>query len=169
MQPGKAKSVGASIDAAVRGKLGRAQTMRLRKDNPDVFTLALLAAGRRIAEPEGRKNGRKPSPSTPSGTRRLTKPLRTHAEHIFTLLDYADVPFENNFAKRQIRAAVILRTNSQSNRSDRSAATQAILTSVYRTLKLRGLNPTKTIAHALRTYLTTGKLTPLPSETIGHG
>ena len=53
MQPGKAKSVGALIDAAVRGKLSRAQALRLCKDNPEVITLALLAAGQRIAELEG--------------------------------------------------------------------------------------------------------------------
>ncbi len=34
--------------------------------------------------------------------------------------------------------------------------------SVYRTLGLRGLNPTETIAHALKTYLTIGTLPPLP-------
>jgi len=34
--------------------------------------------------------------------------------------------------------------------------------SVYRTLKLRGLNPTNTIADALRTYVETGQLPPLP-------
>ena len=49
-------------------------------------------------------------------TRRLTQRLRKHAEHIFTFLDYADVPFENNFAERQIRPAVILRTTSPSTR-----------------------------------------------------
>ncbi len=102
-------------------------------------------------------------------TRRLTKRLPKYAEFIFTFLDYADVPFENNFAERQIRPAVILRKNSQSNRSDRGAATQAILMSVYRTLKLRGLNPTKTIADALRTYLTTGQLPPLPDTDIADG
>jgi len=96
-------------------------------------------------------------------TRRLTKRLRKHAEYIFTFLDYDDVPFDNNFAERQIRPAVILRKNSQSNRSDRGAATQAVLMSVYRTLKLRGLNPTKTITHALKTYLTTSQLPPLPA------
>ncbi len=31
-------------------------------------------------------------------TRRLTKRLRKHVDHIFTFLDYEDVPFENNFA-----------------------------------------------------------------------
>jgi transposase len=96
-------------------------------------------------------------------TRRLTKRLRKYAEYLFTFLDYADVAFENNFAERQIRPAVILRKNSQSNRSDRGAATQAVLMSVYRTLKLRGLNPTKTITNALKTYLTTTKLPPLPT------
>ncbi len=96
-------------------------------------------------------------------SRRLTKRLRRHAEYIFTFLDYDHVTFENNFAERQIRPAVILRKNSQSNRSDQGAATQAVLMSVYRTLRLRGLAPTKTIANALGTYLTTGQLPPLPA------
>jgi len=43
----------------------------------------------------------------------------------------------NNLAERQIRPAVILRKNSQSNRSEQGAVTQAVLMSVYRTLKLR--------------------------------
>jgi len=78
-------------------------------------------------------------------------------------LDYTDVPFENNFAERQTCLAVILRKSSQSNRSERATATQAVLMGVYRTLKLRGLTPTKTIADALKTYLTTGQLPPLPA------
>ncbi|MEE9296293.1 MAG: hypothetical protein V3W34_15210 [Phycisphaerae bacterium] len=74
MQPGKAKSVGALIDAAVRGELSRAQGLRLCKDHPEVITLALLAAGQRIAEQEARiveleshTQQSDPSPSTPSG------------------------------------------------------------------------------------------------------
>jgi len=106
---------------------------------------------------------------TDGDTRRLTKRLRKYAEYLFTFLDYDHVPFENNFAERQIRPAVILRKNSQSNRSDRGAATQAILMSVYRTLKLRGLNPTKTIAGALKNYVATGKLPPLPGTSIADG
>ena len=94
--------------------------------------------------------------------KRLTKRLRRYGEYIFTFLDYPYVPADNNFGERQIRPAVILRKNSQSNRSDRGAASQAVLMSVYRTLKLRGLNPTKTIADALKTYLLTGRLPPLP-------
>ena len=99
---------------------------------------------------------------TDADARRLTKRLRRYGEYVFTFLDYPYVPADNNFGERQIRPAVILRKNSQSNRSDRGAATQAVLMSVYRTLKLRGLNPTKTIADALKTYLTTGKLPQLP-------
>ena len=94
--------------------------------------------------------------------RRLTKRLRRYGEYIFTFLDYVYVPHDNNFGERQLRPAVILRKNSQSNRSDRGAATQSVLMSVYRTLKLRGLNPTKTIADGLKTYLMTGRLPALP-------
>ena len=97
-----------------------------------------------------------------SDTRRLTKRLRRYAEYIFTFLDYPYVTADNNFGERQIRPAVILRKNSQSNRSDHGAATQAVLMSVYRTLRLRSLDPTKTIVNALKTYLTTGQLPTLP-------
>ncbi len=100
--------------------------------------------------------------------RRITGRLRRYAEHLFTFLDYPHVPPDNNFAERQIRPAVILRKNSQSNRSDRGAATQAVLMSVYRTLRLRQLNPTETIAHALKTYLATGQLPPLPEPAIAE-
>jgi hypothetical protein len=64
---------------------------------------------------------------------------------------------------------VIIRKNSQSNRSDNGAAAQAILMTIYRTLKLRGLNPTQTIAQAQRTYLQTGKLPPFPEPSIANG
>ena len=80
-----------------------------------------------------------------------------------------EIPFENNFAERMIRPAVILRKNSQSNRSDRGAITQAVLMSVYRTLKLRHHDPLHTIAGALRTYLQTGQLPPLPPTIPADG
>ncbi len=81
--------------------------------------------------------------------RRLLKRLRRTGDHIFTFLDYPEIAFENNFAERQIRPAVILRKNSQSNRSDRGARTQAVLMSIYRTLHLRGHDPLQTISDAL--------------------
>jgi transposase len=101
--------------------------------------------------------------------RRLTKRLRRYGKYIFTFLNYDYVPYDNNFAERQIRPAVILRKNSQSNRSDRGAAMQSVLMSVYRTLRLRGLDPTQTIADALKTYLRTGTLPPLPQKTVAPG
>ncbi|HUU82527.1 MAG TPA: IS66 family transposase, partial [Phycisphaerae bacterium] len=100
---------------------------------------------------------------------RLAKRLRKHWDHLFTFLDKPEVPFENNLAERQIRPAVILRKNSQSNRSEQGAATQAILMSIYRTLRLRGLDPTRTIAAALKTYLETGQLPPLPDPVAANG
>ena len=47
----------------------------------------------------------------------------------------ADVPADNSFGERRIRPAVIQRKNGQSKRSDRGAATEAMLTSIYRTLR----------------------------------
>lgn len=64
---------------------------------------------------------------------------------------------------------MILRKNSQSNRSDRGARTQAVLMSVYRTLRLRGHDPLRTIADALRTHLTTGQLPSLPVASAADG
>ena len=100
---------------------------------------------------------------------RLAKRLRKHWDHLFTFLDKPEVLFENNFAERMIRPAVILRKNSQSNRSEQGAATQAVLMSIYRTLRMRGHDPTKTIAAALKTYLETGRLPPLPDLITANG
>ncbi len=100
---------------------------------------------------------------------RLARRLARHRDHLLTFLHKPDVPADNNHAERQIRPAVIIRKNSQSNRSDNGAATQAILMSIYRTLHLRGLNPTQTIAQALRTYLKTGQLPPFPEPPTANG
>jgi uncharacterized protein (UPF0297 family) len=64
---------------------------------------------------------------------------------------------------------VIIRKNSQCNRSQRGAHTQALLMSVYRTLKQRGHPPIETMTHAIRTYLTTGQLPPLPPMAAAGG
>jgi len=42
------------------------------------------------------------------------------------------------------------------------------LMSVYRTLKLRGLAPTKTIADALKSYVATGNIPPLQDEAAAR-
>jgi hypothetical protein len=67
-----------------------------------------------------------------------------------------------NHGERAIRPAVIIRKNTHGNRSQRGADCQAVLMSIYRTLKQRGHNPLQTITHALIEYVTTGKVPALP-------
>ena len=102
------------------------------------------------------------TPWKDSQAKRLLKRFRRHREHLFTFLDDPAVPADNNHGERAIRPAVIIRKNSYGNRSQRGADTQAVLMSIYRTLKQRGHDPLATITNALTEYLTTGKLPPLP-------
>lgn len=76
MQPGTATSVEGLIDAVVRGELDEAHALRLCTECPELVTLALLAAGKRIAEQgkmiaglQAHHEGPAASPSTPSGMR----------------------------------------------------------------------------------------------------
>ena len=101
--------------------------------------------------------------------RRLLKRMRRYQDFLFAFLDYEQVPADNNHAEREIRPAVIIRKNCLCNRSDAGANTQAILMSVYRTLKLRGLHPLSTIVNALKAYVRTGELPPLPDGDIVLG
>jgi len=94
--------------------------------------------------------------------RRLIKRLRRHQNELFTFLDQADVPFDNNHGERSIRPAVIIWKNSYANRSHRGADAQAVLMTIFRTLKQRGHDLMETVTHALKIYLTTGQVPPLP-------
>jgi hypothetical protein len=96
--------------------------------------------------------------------RRLIKRLRRYRDDLFRLLDRPEVPFDNNYAERAIRPAVIIRKNSYRNRSERGADAQAVLMSVDRTLQQRGHAPLKTVGEALTTDLSTGQLPPLPPK-----
>lgn len=102
------------------------------------------------------------TPWNDSQAQRLLKRFRRHRHHLFTFLDDPAVPFDNNHGERAIRPAVIIRKNTYGNRSQRGADTQAVLMSIYRTLKQRGHDPLSTITKALSEYLTNGKLPPLP-------
>ena len=101
--------------------------------------------------------------------RRLVKRLRRHVSELFTFLDHPDVPSDNNHGERQIRPAVIARKNSYANGSEDGARIQAVLMSVFRTLKQRGYNPVSTTIDAVRAYLQTGKLPPLPKPNTENG
>jgi transposase len=101
-----------------------------------------------------------------SQARRLVKRLRRHLDDLFTFVDQPGVPFDNNAAERAIRPAVIIRKNSYGNRSERGADVQAVLMSVFRTLKQRGHDPLQTVVQSLAIYLRTGQLPPLPDAKI---
>ena len=102
-------------------------------------------------------------------SRRLIQRLKRHRHELFTFRAHADVPFDNNLAERAIHPAVIIRKNSYCNRSERGADIQAVLMSIYRTLTQRGHPFLETITQALRTYITTGQLPPLPAKNTGFG
>jgi transposase len=101
--------------------------------------------------------------------RRLVKRLRRHRLELLTFLDVVGVPPDNNHGEREIRPAVIMRKNSYANGSPEGATTQAALMSIFRTLKRRGHDPIRTVINALRTYLKTGHLPPLPSKITTNG
>jgi transposase len=102
-------------------------------------------------------------------TNRLGKRISKYRDQLFTFLDFPEVPSNNNHDERQIRVGVIMRKNILCNRSDNGAKTQGALMSIYRTLKMRGHDPTATIAAALRELLKTGKLPPLPGKVVAEG
>ena len=108
------------------------------------------------------------TPWADTQAKRLIKRFRRHQDELFTFLEQPDVPFDNNLAERSIRPAVILRKNSNGNRSHQGADTQAILMSVFFTLKKRGHNPVAVIRDALTEYLETGQLPPLPEKIAAN-
>src|SRR5512135_43908 len=101
--------------------------------------------------------------------RRLVKRLRRHEAELFTFLDHPEVPFDNNHSERILRPAVIVRKNSYANGSESGAETQAVLMSVFRTLKQRGHNPVSAVVNAVRTSLESGQLPPLPGAATAAG
>jgi DNA-directed RNA polymerase subunit N (RpoN/RPB10) len=100
---------------------------------------------------------------------RLSARVRKYSDGMFTFLIEENVDHTNNHAEREIRPAVIMRKVIQQNRSDRGAHTQEVLMSVFRTLKLRGHDPMKTVVSALSDYLITGTLPPLPVVKLSDG
>jgi len=116
-----------------------------------------------------RLDGLMMAPWRNANAERLLGRLERYREALFTFLDHPQVPSDNNHAERQIRPAVIMRKNSPCNRSEQGANVQAIMMSVYRTLKLRGLDPLDTIVAALRQHVSTGTLPPLPPASCSNG
>jgi transposase len=102
---------------------------------------------------------------THSHAQRLAKRLVKYGAELLTFVEFEGVPSSNNHAEREVRPAVLMRKASYGNQSEAGATTRAVLMTVFRTLKNRGLDPLPTLTDALRTYTTTGTLPPLP-ETV---
>jgi transposase len=133
--------------------------LRLSKRRRELTADRFAARRRRL---EGRLRGLLAEPWEERHARRLVKRLRRHVSELFTFLDHPEVPSDNNHGERQIRPAVLVRKNSYANGSEEGAETQAVLMSVFRTLKQRGHNPVSVTIEAVRTALETGKLPTLP-------
>jgi transposase len=134
-----------------------------RKDlSPERFAARRQRLGERLHELLAR-------PWEQRHARRLVKRLRRHEAELLTFLDHPAVPSDNNHAERQIRPAVMVRKNSYANGSDDGAETQSVLMSVFRTLKQRGHNPVSAVLDAVRAYLRTGQLPPLPAKVAEGG
>ncbi len=129
------------------------------------------------AGPRGLRPGAVPQPDSPdrrsapsAGAARVGRwsrradreRLYRHQDSLFTFLDYPEIPRENNLAERMIRPVVIIRKNSQGNRSEHGAAVQAILTTMFQTFERRGHDPIETVVAALRDSVRTGSLPELP-------
>lgn len=98
---------------------------------------------------------------------RLAKRMAKYGNEMLTFMWYDDVASDNNTAERAIRPAVMIRKMSYANQSEQGATTQAVLMSVFRTLKLRKLHPIETILNALADYNRSGCLPKLPKNTSG--
>lgn len=90
--------------------------------------------------------------------------MHKYGTELLTFLWDDAIPADNNVAERAIRPAVLIRKNSYANQSDRGALTQALLMTVYRTLRQRALDPLATVLDALRHSAHTSNLPPLPSQ-----
>src|SRR5262249_19692054 len=141
-------------------------SIRLSKGRKELSPESFASRRRRL---DARLNELLEHPWEQRHARRLLKRLRRHRTELFTFLDHPEVPSDNNHAERQIRPAVIARKNSYANGSEDGAETQAILMSVFRTLKQRGHNPVSAVCTAVRTYLQTDKMPPIPGPIAEVG
>ena len=142
------------------------ESIRLSKRRPELPGERFASRRRRLGE---RLHELLARPWEERHARRLAKRLRRHEGELFTFLDHPAVPFDNNHSERILRPAVIVRKNSYANGSEAGAETQAVLMSVFRTLKQRGHNPVSAVLEAVRTSLQSGQLPPLPGTATAAG
>jgi hypothetical protein len=144
---------------AFQKKLARFLRDSLRLDKND--SLCEIDRTTRLLRLHQRLDDLLAAPYLDPDCKRLVARLHKHREHILTFLE-AGIPADNNHGEREIRPAVIIRKNSYGNKSHQGADVQAVMMSIYRTLKLRGHDPLETITAALKHYVLTRQLPPLP-------
>lgn len=96
---------------------------------------------------------------------RLSRRLGKYGADLLTFVEFDGVPSSNNQAEREVRPAVLMRKASYGNQSPKGATTRAVLMTIYRTLKIRGLDPLSVTRNALETYTTTGQLPVFPVKS----
>ena len=99
----------------------------------------------------------------------MAKRLQKYGEELLTFVEFEGVPSSNNHAEREVRPAVLMRKASYGSQSETGAWTRAVLMTVCRTLKKRGLDSLRVIVDALRTYAATNALPPLPEKARSEG
>jgi transposase len=149
---------------------------RLRRVYADAIRLELARGvmpsaehGVKLSRLHGRVVDLGVEPWTNLHAQRLGKRLHKYSEELLTFVEFEGVPSSNNHAEREVRPAVLMRKASYGNQSEVGAKTRAVLMTVCRTLKKRGLDPLHTIVTALRAYAATGVLPPLPEMDSSEG
>jgi hypothetical protein len=127
-------------------------------------TLPTLERDSKLSRLHGRMSDLAHAIWTHPDARRLAKRLLRDGADLLTFAEFPEVPPTNNHAEREIRPAVLMRKASYGNASVRGAETRAILMSIYRTLRLRGLDPLTETRKALETLAKTDTLPALPEK-----
>jgi transposase len=127
-------------------------------------TMPAAARDSKLSRLHGRMTDLAGADWTHPDARRLAKRLLKDGADLLTFAEFPEVPPTNNHAEREIRPAVLMRKASYGNASVRGAETRAILMSIYRTLKSRGLDPLAETRKALETLVKTDNLPPLPEK-----
>ena len=74
---------------------------------------------------------------------RYVKRLKRERNQLFTFLTHDGIPYHNNAAERALRMFALMRKVCYGSRSKRGIQTTEILTTIYATCELRGVDPCK--------------------------
>jgi transposase len=88
-------------------------------------------------------------PARHPGVQQIQGIFRENPHRLYHWADSPDIPADNNFAERDLRALVIARKISFGSQSEKGRLTREVLMSVLHTLRKRGRDPTPTLRTAL--------------------